>query len=167
MAPRLCSTSSVVIVHRLSCFVESSWTTDRTHVSCIGRWILSHRVTREALGIMSDNFMWLCNYLKTSLNKNYVNISIVIKRQVSVRSGGSEWPLYSLISQFPSGSSVLCLEWMFIASHFAQVTTSWQEQNQWQASPVSRPSVRERFCKAELKTFLLAPEGWLYYCNAS
>ena len=85
-------------VHGLSCSVGSSWIRNQTHVSCIGRWILSHRVTREALGIISDNFMWLCNYLKTSLIKNYVNISMVIKRQVSVHSGWSEWPLYSLIS---------------------------------------------------------------------
>ena len=35
----------------------SSWTRDRTHVSCIGRWILYHWATREApqTGCMSGN----------------------------------------------------------------------------------------------------------------
>ena len=27
--------------------VESSWTRDRTHVSCVGRWILYHWTSRE------------------------------------------------------------------------------------------------------------------------
>ena len=27
--------------------VESSWTRDRTHVPCIGRWLLNHRTTRD------------------------------------------------------------------------------------------------------------------------
>ena len=30
-------------------YVESSWTRDGTHVSCIGRWILNHWTTREVL----------------------------------------------------------------------------------------------------------------------
>ena len=43
--------ASVVAVHELSCpwHVESSWTRDRTHVPCIGRWILNHCTTREVL----------------------------------------------------------------------------------------------------------------------
>jgi len=32
-----------------SWYVESSWTRDGTHVSCIGRWILNHWTTREVL----------------------------------------------------------------------------------------------------------------------
>ena len=43
--------ASVVPVHELSrpWHVKSSWTRDRTHVPCIGRWILNHQTTREVL----------------------------------------------------------------------------------------------------------------------
>ena len=43
--------ASVVVVHRLSYpwHVESSWTRAQTPVPCIGRWILNHLSTREAL----------------------------------------------------------------------------------------------------------------------
>ena len=43
--------ASVIPVHEFSCpwHVESSWTRDRTHVPCIGRWILNHQTTREVL----------------------------------------------------------------------------------------------------------------------
>ena len=43
--------ASVVPVHELSrpWHVKSSWTRDRTHVPCIGRWILKHQTTREVL----------------------------------------------------------------------------------------------------------------------
>jgi len=32
----------------------SSQTRDRTHVLCIGRWILNHWITREVLRFLSD-----------------------------------------------------------------------------------------------------------------
>ena len=48
-AQGLYSRGSVVVVHRLSCPVGSSWTRDRTHVPCIDRWILIHCATREVL----------------------------------------------------------------------------------------------------------------------
>ena len=40
-------TDSVVVAHGVPGHVESSQTRDQTCVSCIGRWILYHRVTRE------------------------------------------------------------------------------------------------------------------------
>ena len=43
LAQSLCCMGLVVPQH-----VVSSWTTDRTSVSCIGRWILHHWATREA-----------------------------------------------------------------------------------------------------------------------
>ena len=45
--------ASVVVVHGLQLplwHMESSWTRGRTHVPCIGRWILNHWTTREVLG---------------------------------------------------------------------------------------------------------------------
>ena len=46
----LWSRGSIALAHWLSCslHVGSSWIRDGTHVSCIGRWILYHRATREA-----------------------------------------------------------------------------------------------------------------------
>ena len=50
-APRLWSTGSVVVVHRLNCSAACGVfpIRDRTHVSCMGRRILNHWTTREAL----------------------------------------------------------------------------------------------------------------------
>ena len=44
------STGSTVAAHGLSCFAhtKSSQIKNRTHVSCLGRWILHHWATREA-----------------------------------------------------------------------------------------------------------------------
>ena len=44
------STGSIIVVRVLnwSLHVGSSWIRDRTHASCIGRWILYHWTTREA-----------------------------------------------------------------------------------------------------------------------
>ena len=42
---------SIVVAHGLSCPVAwggSSQTRDRTHVPCIGRWILNHRTTEKS-----------------------------------------------------------------------------------------------------------------------
>ena len=52
-APRFQSTGSVVL-HKLSCSQECGnfWLRDWTCVSCIGRQILYHWATREALGVL-------------------------------------------------------------------------------------------------------------------
>ena len=51
---RLQSVGSVVVAQGLRCsaYVGSSQIRDQTHVSCIGRQILYHRATREALEIL-------------------------------------------------------------------------------------------------------------------
>ena len=36
---------------------ESSRLRDRTHVSCVGRWILYHRATREVLEVVGQGFI--------------------------------------------------------------------------------------------------------------
>ena len=46
--------------------MESPWTRDRTHVSCIGREILNHWTTREVL---------LAIFNQTILSQNYKEVS--------------------------------------------------------------------------------------------
>ena len=51
--------------------VESSWTSDRTHVLCIGRWILIHCTTREVLILFLKSRLGKLLYLqvgKSGLN---------------------------------------------------------------------------------------------------
>ena len=60
VACRLQSAGSVVVAHGLSCSAAlgSSWTRAGTRVPCIGRWILNHCTTREALrlSLAQDGF---------------------------------------------------------------------------------------------------------------
>ena len=73
--------------------VESSWTRDRTHVPCTGRWILIHGTTREVpivifffffFGHMS--LMGLISQFLQSLRKKQKNINRTEKREVVVMS---------------------------------------------------------------------------------
>ena len=65
--------ASVVAAHGLSScdtwlrcsrHVESSCTRDRTHIPCIGRWILIHCTTREVLDLHLDLYccVWTLNF---------------------------------------------------------------------------------------------------------
>ena len=45
--------------------VESSWTRDRNHVPCIGRWILNHWTTSEVLLKIFKRFPLLKRKLET------------------------------------------------------------------------------------------------------
>ena len=55
-AQQLCCTGLTALQH-----VASSWTRDLTHVSRIGRRILYHRATREALQIFLNNHCTICS----------------------------------------------------------------------------------------------------------
>ena len=60
-APGLQSTGSGVVSSlAVPRYVGSSWTRDRTHISCIGRWILYHWTTKEAPRYTIIHFIWRC-----------------------------------------------------------------------------------------------------------
>ena len=68
--------------------VGSSWTRDRTCVSCIGRWILYHRATREALSSLYKCSIGWFKYSSTcSLfgRFNIVNMSNFPKMNLSTQ----------------------------------------------------------------------------------
>ena len=66
---QLWHTSSEVVAHRLSCsrHMESSWTRDQTHVSCIGRQIPNHCATKEILFISFYSLLVECFSWRSSL----------------------------------------------------------------------------------------------------
>ena len=67
--------ASVVTVHGLTCpkHVESSRTRDRTHIPCIGRWILNHWTAR----VVHDTcfLMWMCLQSHNFLSKYLCSLS--------------------------------------------------------------------------------------------
>ena len=57
-------------------YAESSWTRDRTHVPCIGRWVLIHCTTREILfHTLYSVWLHLHLYLSYHWNNSHVYIS--------------------------------------------------------------------------------------------
>ena len=62
--PRLWSIGSVAVAHGLSCSVGSSWIRDRTHFSCIGRWILYLWATKEAQVVLFWLFVRYSRFLE-------------------------------------------------------------------------------------------------------
>ena len=56
---------------------ESSWPRDRTHIFCIGRWILYHWTTREALSLPKLRAYMISRISSPSLY--YLGLSICIR----------------------------------------------------------------------------------------
>ena len=72
VAPRFSITGSIVVVHRLSCPVARGIfpVRDRTHISCIGRWILYHLSHQGSLKyILERENTAFVTYLKSKISK--------------------------------------------------------------------------------------------------
>ena len=53
--------------------VESSWTRNRTYVSCIGRWILNHCTTREVPQIFSISSIQITLHLQDNKKQSLIS----------------------------------------------------------------------------------------------
>ena len=81
--------------------VESSWTRDQTHVSCISRWILNHWTTREVpfTCILSSDFM-----LTAPCDMVIIAVCLILQRK-EADHGTTHWPNF-LQTEQGSGAQV-------------------------------------------------------------
>ena len=82
----------------------SSWPTDWTHVSCIGRWILHHWATWEAhFATWMFLYFGSCQYFPTESNLSWHNMPYPVATEVHLyfqSSESAQWALMNLSRQF-------------------------------------------------------------------
>ena len=111
--------AQVSVVAAQSCIVGSSWSRDWTCISCIGRPILYHWATRQALKNCISEIYELCDVIKPKQINTFPSCLSSVPTPAEGRSSPTNTPVFP-----PSSFVLLSFAWFYIFFPTGQVLLS-------------------------------------------